>query len=1043
MLISVFDTRRPDGRLPLAIGARASDRWCYWRLTAEISSTQFAEGDVRFDGGAACLSPRFERPQASGRRRSGPTTRSNGTSEVLALASAAIAIGIAALGLAGWLFGVRSLYSWVGVAQTKPDTAFGLALAGLALISAANGLKRKWHVLPGMLLGVYGALFLAEYATGSNFGIDNFILHDPAPILPGRPSIPTSTCFLVLGPAIALSCSASGVAWLARSVLLLTAATTALAGFIAYAFSPVVDAVESMVSGFALSTSIAVLCLVIGAGAVGRHGSDRRYFVRHGASLVGLAALLALVLASLVGLQSSKRAQAQVEKAFAVDSHLAQLLSALQDAETGQRGYLVTDLDSYLDPYRSAVSRVGAELDALDKAAADDSVVGRNLPKARELASAKLGELKATIDFKRQGAGEKAIGLVMSGVGKTTMDGLRELISSARAEEETRLTGLGRRAAHTASELQLAIVLTVALILALAGYIVLETRRQFQALAEAQRAVAETNAGLERTVAEKTAEIRESEEKLRNAVADAAIGFAINTPDGAFVDANPAYCRLTGYGLDELRRMSFDDLVHPDDRITNREPAQKMLSGGIASYVVENRYLRKDGGVVWVRKSISTTSDENGKIKWIVALVEDVSERIQSEADLKHLNATLEERVRAEIGEREAAQAKLAQAEKLSALGQLAGGVAHDFNNIAQAVTGGASMIARHAEDTAKVRRYAGMLVEAAARAASITRRLLSLARRGDLKAENVEVGPLLQGLREFLAHALGPNVELRVDAPTGLPPIMVDKGQLETALVNLATNACDAMAGKGSITFKAAADSSPGGRGDIGLDSGRYVQISVVDTGAGMDAATIDRAMEPFFTTKEPGKGTGLGLPMARGFAEQSGGALEVKSLVGHGTTVTIWLPVAEAAGASPQTKTGSPRAFAGAKRILLVDDEDSVREILKGEFIDAGFEVVDAPGGELALAAIEAGEHVDLLVSDLSMPGMDGLALIRAAQQKRKELPAILLTGYAGDAATLAIGDVASGSICLLRKPITGPELLDRAAMMLERGLADMALT
>jgi CheY-like chemotaxis protein len=209
------------------------------------------------------------------------------------------------------------------------------------------------------------------------------------------------------------------------------------------------------------------------------------------------------------------------------------------------------------------------------------------------------------------------------------------------------------------------------------------------------------------------------------------------------------------------------------------------------------------------------------------------------------------------------------------------------------------------------------------------------------------------------------------------------------------------------------------------------------------MDAATIERAMEPFFTTKGPGKGTGLGLPMAQGFAQQSGGALEVQSVIGRGTTISIWLPVADAAETSPHPETGSRKAFGRAKRVLLVEDEDAIREILKAELADAGFEVIDAPSGALALAAIEAGEHVDLLVSDLSMPGMDGLTLIRAAQEKRMELPAILLTGYAGDAATLALGDAASGSIYLLRKPITGSELADRAAMMLERNAVDMAFT
>jgi len=535
------------------------------------------------------------------------------------------------------------------------------------------------------------------------------------------------------------------------------------------------------------------------------------------------------------------------------------------------------------------------------------------------------------------------------------------------------------------------------------------------------------------------AALRLSEERFRNAVADAAIGFAMGTPDGAYIDANPVYCAITGYSVDELRRMTFHDILHPQDVAANMEAARRMLSGEAASCVFESRYRRKDGRDVWVRKSLSTTSDDDGQIKWVVALIEDISERKDAEAGLQRLNATLEERVRAEVGEREAAQARLAQAEKLSALGQLAGGVAHDFNNIAQAVTGGASMIARHADNPAKVRRFAGMLVESAARAASITRRLLSLARRGDLRAEAIAIAPLLQGLAEFLGHTLGSNVALRVEAPADLPPVSVDKAQLETALVNLATNARDAIAGAGAITFKAKLERLPRGREKVGLAPGTYVRVCVADDGSGMDAVTIKRAVEPFFTTKAPGRGTGLGLPMARGFAEQSGGALDIRSAVGRGATVSIWLPVAEEAQASRIDESAAPRMPNGPKRILLVDDDDAIREILKGELTDAGFAVIDATGAAMALTALASGEQVDLLISDLSMPGLDGLALIRAAQERRKQekrgrLPAILLTGYAGDAATLALGDAASGAICLLRKPVTGCELAERAAMMLE---------
>jgi CHASE3 domain sensor protein len=315
-----------------------------------------------------------------------------------------------------------------------------------------------------------------------------------------------------------------------------------MAGFIAYAFSPVVNVVENVLSGFALSTAVAFLCLVVGVASVGRPGNDRRYFVRHGAPLLGLATLLAVVLATLVGLQSARRAQAQIDQAVAADGHLAALLLALQGAETSQRSYLITGAESYFKPYDSAVSNVDAELEALARVASGSPAVSERLPKTRESVAATLAGMKRSMDLKRQGG--DALDIVRSEASQTTMDEIRRIVAEGRAVEESRIADLSRRAARVALELQLAILVTVALIVALAAYLVLETRRNFQALAAALRAVVETNENLERTVESKTAQIRESEEKLRNAVADAAIGFAMNTPDGMYVDANPAYCRL-------------------------------------------------------------------------------------------------------------------------------------------------------------------------------------------------------------------------------------------------------------------------------------------------------------------------------------------------------------------------------------------------------------------------------------------------------------------------------------------------------------------
>jgi CheY-like chemotaxis protein len=266
----------------------------------------------------------------------------------------------------------------------------------------------------------------------------------------------------------------------------------------------------------------------------------------------------------------------------------------------------------------------------------------------------------------------------------------------------------------------------------------------------------------------------------------------------------------------------------------------------------------------------------------------------------------------------------------------------------------------------------------------------------------------------------------------------MADRGQLETVLVNLATNARDAMSGKGTITFAAEVETRrwAEARGyPADLKPGHYVRLCVSDTGTGMRPEVLAHASEPFFTTKAKGEGTGLGLAMARGFAEQSGGGLHIESAVGQGTTVRLWFPVAEG-GLSPDVSHDEvdTRRKERQRRLLVVDDEPLVREIIANELEAEGYAIASAANGAAALELLNTGEQFDLVISDLSMPGMDGIELVREVQSRRPKLPAILLTGFATNAAEIAVSGAVSGTFSLLRKPITGSQLADRVAMMLE---------
>ena len=443
------------------------------------------------------------------------------------------------------------------------------------------------------------------------------------------------------------------------------------------------------------------------------------------------------------------------------------------------------------------------------------------------------------------------------------------------------------------------------------------------------------------------------------------------------------------------------------------------------------------------RLAANPASDEAGSLgiqeldEVAAALRQSLADRQAAMDALRALNDDLETRIRQETAARLQAQSQLAQAQRMEALGQLAGGIAHDFNNVLQAVTGGLSLIQRRAADPDAVRRLSAMAVDAAARGAAITGRLLTFARRGELAAVPVSPAALLDAMRDILAHTLGAGIDIHVDAPPGIPDLLADKAQLETALINLAVNARDAMPDGGRLTLAAAAEIIAEPPHPASLRPGRYVRISLADAGTGMAPPVLARASEPFFTTKPPGQGTGLGLAMARGFAEQSGGAMVITSIEGSGTQVSLWFPQAgnpppDAAPLVPPT----PDHAAAPMRVLMVDDDAMVREVLAGELEARGFLVTTAADAKAALVLLDGGLPTDLLITDYAMPGMGGVTLINEARLRRPALPALLLTGDVEAGAEAALDAVQDRLTVLLRKPISGDDLARRAAGLRRKG-------
>jgi PAS domain S-box-containing protein len=531
----------------------------------------------------------------------------------------------------------------------------------------------------------------------------------------------------------------------------------------------------------------------------------------------------------------------------------------------------------------------------------------------------------------------------------------------------------------------------------------------------------------------------ESERRLSELLATLDLGAAMACDlDGTITFWSQGCARLYGWSAREAVGKVSHDLLRMVFPASPAETEATLLREGEWSGDLVQR--TRDGQEITVAARKVLRRDDQGRPIAVMKSVADVTALRRAQAELASLNRDLETRVREEVAAREAAQLRAAHAERMQALGQLAGGIAHDFNNVLQAVTTASMMIERRASDAEGVRRLSRMAADAAGRGSAITRRLLAFARRGDLRAEALDAAVVLEGLHEILAHTLGTTITVNVEAEPDLPPLLADRGQLETVLVNLCTNARDAMPGGGTLTLSASLEAAAAGVVHaVGLAAGRYIRLAVSDTGAGMGAATLARVTEPFFTTKPPGQGTGLGLAMARGFAEQSGGALRVESAPGEGTRVTLWLPQAAETDTAPAARRDVASATGGggprgdSRRVLLVDDDPLVLELLAGQLDAAGFSVVVAASGAEALGLLAAGERIDVLVTDLAMPGMDGLALIREAQKCMPGLPAVLLTGYAGEGVALAVGGAVNGPFALLRKPVSGPELTDRLEALL----------
>ena len=472
--------------------------------------------------------------------------------------------------------------------------------------------------------------------------------------------------------------------------------------------------------------------------------------------------------------------------------------------------------------------------------------------------------------------------------------------------------------------------------------------------------------------------LRRSEEQFRllvQSVTDYAI-FMLDK-NGYVSSWNAGAERIKGYKPLEILSKHFSCFYTEEDRAAGIPALALETARREGRWEQEGVRVRKDGTTFLAHVIIDAIKDDAGNVTGFAKVTQDVTERRRTRNALEH------------------AQRALFQSQKMESIGQLTGGVAHDFNNLLTAISNSHELLRKRLGNDPKGLALLDNAIRGTERGIGLTQRMLAFARRQDLKIESIDLVEVMAGMQGLLERSLQSSVSLNMEIPLRLPRVLSDANQLETAFMNLALNARDAMPEGGVIRVAAHIESLSAHNGED-LAEGHYVVITVSDSGSGMDERTLARAAEPFFTTKGVGKGTGLGLSMVQGLAEQSGGKLRLDSKLGYGTTATLWLRATDAPVEKREQTPQSARASSPAC-ILLVDDDSLVRATACALLEDAGYKVFTAESGPDALEIAAREPTIDILVTDQIMPHMTGLQLVEAIRTIRPELPAILATGYA----------------------------------------------